>query len=305
MTLAPNAPASGTIGPRRKPRTAGAGPEALPAIEGYRLQRRVGRGSMSTAYLARDLLRGGQVVLKVLHREHAHDAGRKVSFVQEFAIPLLIRNRHVIRVFDYSIGDEYSYIVMDYLDGGDLAGVIRRGLTPREALSLLRQAAVALGELHRRGFVHCDVKPGNLLLDSHGDLVLADFGLARRGGTVSPAVRGTVIGTPCYASPEQAQGGAARPAADVYSLGVVFYEMLCGVPPFAGISPMELHCQHLVAAVPRMPPGLARFQALVDSMLQKPVDRRLPDGDAVLHEIDLIKRPAAPAAGTAASGYLS
>lgn len=269
----------------------------LPRITGYKIERRVGQGRMSTAYLAQDLRRGGDVVLKVLNTGQAGDPARRASFEQEFAIPLLIRSKHVIRVFNQSIAGEYSFIAMEYLDGGDLAGWIRRGLTAREALSLLRQAAVAVAELHHRGFVHCDIKPANLLLRSCRDLVLADFGLARRVGAASPAQQGTVFGTPCYAAPEQTQGAPARPAADVYSLGIVFYEMLCGMPPFAGPTPMELQCQHLVAAVPRLPLELAQFQPLIDWMLEKQAHRRLPDGDAVLHQIDLIKCPHFPGDG--------
>lgn len=261
---------------------------ALPRIDGYQVQRRVGQGRMSTAWLARDLRRGGDVVLKVLNAAHAGDPAREAAFAQEFAIPLAIRNQHVIRVFDQYIGGELSYIAMEYLDGGDVAGWIRRGIAASEAVSLLRQAALALAELHGCGFVHCDVKPANLLLRSCGDLVLADFGLARSVGATSPALQGSVFGTPCYAAPEQTQGAAARPAADVYSLGVVFYEMLCGRPPFAGPTPLELQCQHLMAAVPQLPVELARFQPLIDSMLEKQAHRRLPDGAVVLHQIDLI-----------------
>lgn len=269
-------------------RSGGSASRALPRIAGYQLQRRIGQGRMATAWLAQDLCRGGDVVLKVLNRGHAGDAARDASFAREFAIPLQIRNRHLIRVFDQRIGGEHSYIAMEYLDGGDVAAWIRRGMTAREAVTLLRQAAIALAELHHRGFVHCDVKPANLLLRSCGEVVLADFGLARRVGAASPALEGTVFGTPCYAAPEQTHSAGALPAADVYSLGIVFYEMLTGTPPFAGPTAMELQCQHLMAAVPGLPSALAPFQPLIDSMLEKHSQLRLQDGDAVLRQIDLI-----------------
>jgi serine/threonine protein kinase len=273
--------------------------EAAPHIEGYRIRRRIGGGRTATVYLANDLLRGGELVLKVPHRRDEGSAARKESFAQEFTIPSLIRSAHVIRVFEQLIGDEYSYIAMDYLKGGDLTARIRSGLAASQALVLLRQAALALEELHRRGFVHCDVKPANLLLHARADLVLADFGSARQAGAISLAAPGAVLGTPCYAAPEQTQGDPARPAADVYSLGVVFYEMLCGKPPFTGVSAMEVSCQHLMAPVPRLPAELAAFQPLIDSMLQKQPRSRLPDGAAVLHRIDLIK--AVPCAGAGAA----
>jgi serine/threonine-protein kinase PpkA len=257
----------------------------LPSIPGYEVQRRVGQGRMSTAWLAHNLRRGGDVVLKILNASHARDAARQTSFAQEFAIPLAIKNKHVIRVFDQCLDGAHSYIAMEYLDGGDVAGWIRRGISASEAVLLLRQATVALAQVHDQGFVHCDVKPANLLLRSCGELVLADFGLARRAGAASPAAEGAVFGTPCYASPEQTRGDRANAAVDVYSLGALFYEMLCGAPPFKGPSALELQCQHVMAAVPRLPLELARFQSLVDAMLEKNVDCRLPHGAAVLHEL--------------------
>ncbi|MDB5947238.1 MAG: Serine/threonine protein kinaserelated protein [Ramlibacter sp.] len=264
--------------------------ESLPCIPGYRVERLVGEGRMALAYLAQDTTRGGKVVLKLLRPEHLHSDARMAAFLQEFAIPSAIRNPHVIRVVEQSAGEAHAYIAMEYLGGGDLARLIRCGLTASESLSLLRQAAIALAELHRAGFVHCDVKPANLLLRYSGDLVLADFGLARSLGSIpqtSPA--GLVVGTPCYASPELAQGGPVHAAADVYSLGVVLYEMLCGKPPFPGHTLMEVFCQHLMAPVPRLPRELVWLQPLVDLMLEKQVRRRLPDGQALLRQIDQIE----------------
>jgi serine/threonine protein kinase len=257
----------------------------LPRIPGYEVQRRVGQGRMSTAWLAHDRRRGGEVVLKVLNAGCGGDAARHASFAQEFAIPLAINNKHVIRVFDQCLDGPHSYIAMEYLDGGDVAGWIRRGIAASEAVSLLRQAAMALAQVHDQGFVHCDVKPANLLLRSCGELVLADFGLARRAGAMRPAIQGAVFGTPRYAAPEQTRGDRANAAVDVYSLGVLFYEMLRGAPPFTGPSALELQCQHVMAAVPRLPPELARFQPLIDAMLEKDAYRRLPDGVAVLQQL--------------------
>lgn len=264
--------------------------EPLPRIPGYRVERRVGEGRTSVAYLAQDMARGGKVVLKVLRREHLQSDARARAFLQEFAIPSALRNPHVIRVVEQSAVEQHAYIAMEYLGGGDLGRLVRCGLTPPESVSLLRQAATALAALHRMGFVHCDVKPANLLLRYSGDLVLADFGVARpldAPAQDSPA--GLVVGTPSYASPELAQGGPAQAAADVYSLGVVLYEMLCGKPPFPGHTLMEVFCQHLMAPVPRLPRELVRLQPLLDLMLEKQVSRRLPDGQALLEHIDQLQ----------------
>ena len=264
--------------------------ECLPRIAGYRIERRVGEGRMALAYLAQDIDRGGKVVLKLLRPEHLDSEPRTAAFRQEFEIPASIRNPHVIRVVEQRLEREHRYIAMEYLGGGHLGRLIRCGLTAAESLALLRQAAIALAQLHRAGFVHCDVKPANLLLRYSGDLVLADFGVARPLASLLPASPvGLVVGTPCYASPELTQGGPLHPAADVYSLGVVLYEMLCGRPPFPGRTLMEVFCQHLMAPVPRLPGELAPLQPLIDRMLEKQVSRRLPDGQALLEQIDQIQ----------------
>lgn len=269
----------------------GAGGHALPRISGYRIERTVGKGRRSTAYLARNVLGGDQVVLKVLDPAAGDNPVRLASFAQEFAIPSAMRHDNVIRVFDQVVGDGVAYIAMEYLDGGHLGEWIHRGLSAPEAVSLLRQAAQALAEVHRRGVVHRDVKPANLLLRVCGKLVIADFGLACwRDQGVSVAPRGQLVGTPSYVSPEQAQGEVVLAAADIYSLGVVFYEMLCGRTPFPGNTLMEQLSQHLMAPVPRLPGALERYQPLLDAMLEKHAACRLPDAQAVLEGIDRLER---------------
>jgi serine/threonine-protein kinase PpkA len=258
-----------------------------PCVDGYRLKRRIGAGRMASAWLAEDVAGGREVVLKLLRREHARGGA---SFMQEFAVPFTIDSRHVVRVYRQFGGAGHAAIAMEYLSGGDLGALIRRGLSGDAALSLLRQAALALDATHRHGYAHGDVKPANLLLRACGELVLADFGMARPLGTVhAPSQPGIVVGTPRYAAPELSQAQPATAAADVYSLGVVLHEMLCGKPPFPGDTVMEVVCQHLVAPVPRLPAGLARFQPLVDAMLAKQPDHRPRDGQAVLDRIDLMQ----------------
>lgn len=262
----------------------GAGPDGLPRVDGFELERRIGEGRLACTFLARDLERGGRVVLKMLRRDLTASPARIAAFEREYAVPAAIVHPHVVRVFGHSVMEGRPYITMEYLGGGDLAGLLRSGLLPHEALALLRQAGDSVAQLHRNGMVHCDVKPANLLLRHSGDLVLADFGAARRIGAPAPA--GQVVGTPSHAAPELAQGGAASAAADIYSLGVVFHEMLCGRLPFPGRTVMEMVCQHLMAPVPRLPHALARLQPLLDAMLDKQADRRLADGQALLARID-------------------
>ncbi len=278
----------------RRSHTLGRRAGALPAIDGYRLLHRIGEGRLATVYLALDPA-DRRVALKVLQRQPAGDDTRTAALVREFALASTIRSSHVVAVFDLLHGDGYSAIAMEYLGGGHLGERIAQGLAPEAALALLRQAALALDALHRNGFVHGDVKPANLLLRSAGELVIADFGLARRLDAVpAPLPAGVVVGTPRYAAPELARDGAATAAADVYSLGVVWHEMLCGKPPFPGETLMEVSCQHLMAPVPRLPVRLARFQPLLDRMLDKQPANRLQDGQAVLGQIDLLEDAAPP-----------
>ncbi|GAC1604684.1 MAG: hypothetical protein NVS3B2_10440 [Ramlibacter sp.] len=263
---------------------------ALPRFRGYRVQRKIGEGRMATVYLARNMERRTSVAIKVMRpASAAHDA-RAAAFLREFAVPVAVRSRNVMRVFDQFVVDGCPAVAMEYVGGGDLGGLIRGGLEPGAALALLRQAAAALDAMHSSGFAHGDVKPANLLLRANGELVLADFGVARRLDAPAPPARaGQVVGTPRYAAPEQSRDGVAGAAADVYSLGVVFHEMLCGKAPFPGDTVMEVFCQHLMAPIPRLPQEVCRFQPLLDAMLDKQAATRLQDGAAVLRQIDLIQ----------------
>jgi serine/threonine-protein kinase PpkA len=267
----------------------------VPRIDGYRLQRKLGEGRLATVYLALDPA-GAEVALKVMRREHAGSAVRSAAFAREFAVPWAVRNPHIVRVFDQLRGsDGDAAISMEYVGGGHLGDRIGKEPDADAAISLLRQAAVALATLHRHGVAHGDVKPANLLLRSNGELVLADFGLARGPDPkVQPAQPGVVVGTPRYAAPEQSQYGVVGSAADVYSLGVVCHELLCGKPPFPGDTVLEVFSQHLMAPVPRLPAALARFQPLLDAMLAKQLSGRLPDGQAVVQQIDFLQGAAPP-----------
>jgi serine/threonine-protein kinase PpkA len=259
---------------------------SLPRVAGYHLLRKVGEGRLATVYLAQDI-DGAEVALKMLRQAHSGNEVRSAAFAREFGIPAAIHNRHVVRVFEQLAVDGDSAIAMEYLGGGHLGNRIARGLSPDEATALLRQAASGLDALHRRGFAHGDVKPANLMQRLNGELVLADFGMARAlDAPAAPVPAGLVTGTPRYAAPEQSRLGTVSAAADVYSLGVVFFEMLCGRPPFPGHTLLEVFSQHLMAPVPRLPGALDRFQPLVDAMLAKQVGSRLQDGQAVLRQID-------------------
>ena len=271
----------------RKLRSAEAASEVEPVVRGYRVLAKIGQGGMSSVFLAEEQNGGRKVVLKVLKGRRNDDDGLWKRFFQECAILSSIQHEHVVRIYDQGFGEELAYIAMEYLSGGSLRELIDRGLTPRQALSLLSQAASGLGEIHGRGIVHRDIKPANLMLRDAGVLVLTDFGVAKRlDNSANQTIQGEILGTPYYISPEQADGGDITPASDFYSLGIIFYEMLTSQRPYAGTTILEILSQHVAAPIPGLPAELAEYQPLVDGMLAKRPNARFRNAEALLAAID-------------------
>jgi serine/threonine protein kinase len=270
----------------------------LPRIEDYRLARLLGQGRAAAVYLAEHRRRGSSVALKVPRTAAGgHDsAGRR--FAMECEMLASIRSKHVVRAIEHQHGGP-AYLAMEYLAGGTLRERMRGAIQPAVALRWLQQAALGLQALHARGIVHRDVKPENLLARESGELVLVDLGVAAHHGEgACGAAAGTLIGTARYAAPEQLQGAAPSPSADVYSLGILLYELLCGRPPFPGATALELLAQHTVAVVPRLSGPLARFQPLVNRMLDKRPPHRAADAGALLRDIEQVAECAADDAET-------
>ena len=258
-------------------------------VKGYRVLSKIGEGGMSNVFLAERETDGVQVALKILNAKPSDDKQLLQRFIQESALISDIDHTNVVRIYDKGFTDDYAYIAMEYFTGGSLKDVIAQGLTPRQALSLLAQAAAALLEIHRLGIVHRDVKPANMMLRADGTMVLADFGIAKRASTdMGRTVHGEFFGTPYYISPEQANGKPATERSDIYSLGIIFFEMLMNRRPFDGDSIVELISQHVHAPVPRLPDALADYQILLDGMLAKDPTERLQNADEVLSMIDRV-----------------
>jgi len=258
-------------------------------IRGYKTLSRLNQGGMSLVYLADDLTNQRQVVLKMLKARRNEDERILRRFFQQANLLSSINHEHVVHVFDQGFGDGMAYIAMEYLSGGSLRGVMDQGLSQRQALSLLSQAASGLAEIHRRGIVHRDIKPSNMVLRSQGVLVLTDFGIARHlDQSDGNTVRGEILGTPHYMSPEQAQGEEIGTGADIYSLGAIFYEMLTGQRLYPGETVIEILSQQTIAPIPRLGADLAIFQPLIDGMLAKQPDERFANADAVLEEVDRV-----------------
>jgi len=222
----------------------------------YQLLERVGAGGMSDVFRARDLMLERSVAIKVLHENYSDDQAFQERFRQEARAAANLSHPNIVTVHDFGLDHGQLFIVMEHLPGKDLKTLLRqRGrYSVDDAIPLIVQACAGIGYAHRAGLVHCDIKPHNMIVTPDSRLKVTDFGIARALSTILPDERADVVwGSPQYFSPEQAVGEAPSPASDVYSLGVVLYEVLTGALPFTAPTSEELARLHLEA--PPIPPS--------------------------------------------------
>jgi hypothetical protein len=248
-------------------------------IPGYRLLRQLGRGGMATVYLAVQQSVDREVALKIMSPALLADPNFGERFLREAKIAAKLHHRHVVGIHDVSRHGDYHYIAMEYLGGGP---VLHKDGNPRPvsfALRVSREIATALDYAHKKGFVHRDVKPDNILLRDDGSSALTDFGIARALDSAARMTKtGAVVGTPHYMSPEQARGRPVDGRSDLYSLGIVLYELLVGRVPYNADDSLAIGIMHITEPVPVLPDSIAALQPLMSRMLAKQPEDRYQDG---------------------------
>lgn len=244
-------------------------------LSGYRYVQALASGGNAQVYLAESLRAGEMVVLKLLREGLGPRSAEFARFTREYELLAKIRDANVVRIMDCGVCDEHAYIAMEYFPRGDLRARIAQGMTPPDALDALSQMAHALEVVHEVGVLHRDLKPGNVMMRADGSLALIDFGLAKYSESASAdTAAGRIFGTPYYMSPEQGHGRALDERSDLYSLGVMFYEMLTGRKPFVASKPMAVIYMHANAARPQLDGELVAYQPLLDRLLAvDPSDR--------------------------------
>jgi serine/threonine-protein kinase PpkA len=261
-------------------------------FKGYEVIRKLGQGGTSDVFLAYSAARKNEVVLKVLRTSLQNDAEMLRRFIQEYAVLATIDHHHIAKIYDQGFTDEYAFIAMEYLAGGNFKVEIAKRPSHARVVDLIRQIVSALDAIHALRLVYRDLKPDNLMFRTTGELVLVDFGIVKNiRDDTEMLVRtssGQVVGTPYYISPEQAGGKEVSHRSDFYSLGVVMYELLTGQRPYTGKSLGELLKQHIDSPVPRLPAEHARFQPFLDRMMHKIPEERPANCTAVWRNLEIL-----------------
>src|SRR5438874_3972618 len=258
----------------------------------YRLEARIGSGGMSTVYRALDETLQRQVAVKLMNREVATDSDQLERFRREARAVAQLSHPHVVGVIDAGEDEGRPYIVFECIEGETLKERIRRlgELPVAEAVAYASEIARALGAAHQRNIVHRDVKPQNVLIDEEGSAKVTDFGIARSLDEEGLTADGRVLGTTDYVSPEQALGHAVTPQSDLYSLGVVLYEMLTGQVPFTGENQVAVAMKHVREELPDVqmlrPEISSALAAVVDRATAKDLRRRYSSADELITDLE-------------------
>jgi FixJ family two-component response regulator/tRNA A-37 threonylcarbamoyl transferase component Bud32 len=252
-------------------------------IPGIKVLRLIGEGGMSRVYLASREGDDVPLVVKILRSEVTGDKKALERFMEEYNLVERIRSRHVAAIYGHGVSGEHAYLVMEFFDGGDLNKRLgNKALPADEALQIFRELMFALGDIHEQGILHRDLKPQNLMFRADGSLAILDFGIAKHVDAIDRTGHGEVLGTPRYMSPEQVRGSALDLRTDIYSAGVLLFQMLSGTHLFDGETAVEVALHHLNTQPPDLPDSLAAYQRLMDKLIEKDRDARFRNADEVI-----------------------
>jgi DNA-binding response OmpR family regulator len=253
-------------------------------IPGYTIRRTIGESEKAMVYLASSAALATDVALKVSKSE-GDEAEEQQHLARERAAIAAIRHPAIVTIHDYGVHQNREYLAMEYFPRGDLKARLQRGIVETDALRYVEQIARALEVVHHAGILHRDLKPPNVMLRESDEIVLIDFGLARALNGQQSTRKGVLRGSPYYMSPEQALGEELDARTDLYSLGIMFYEMLTGKKPFTGTSAMDVLQQHVNSPLPKLPRSFEHLQPLLDGLLAKSRDERLASAAQVIEAV--------------------
>ncbi len=278
-----SAPAGALDGPAGAPEEPAGAPELAQTLGDYRLESKIAKGGSSTIYLARAKTFGPQVALKVIHLDGKTPPDVLSRFINEHEMLERLRHPNIVQIYSQWFSDHHAYIAMEYFPGGDVRRLMNSDISVEVALAVLIQVAGALGAIHERGMVHRDMKPDNIMLRADGSLALADFGIATLKDTrLSITAHGEVFGTPAYIAPEQASAQHVDHRADLYALGVMFFELLTGKKPYRAANTQALLYQHVNLAIPELPAQFSHIQPLINVMMAKNPDNRIANAGMLI-----------------------
>jgi eukaryotic-like serine/threonine-protein kinase len=259
-------------------------------IRGYRCVRRLASGATTDLYLGESERAGTLVVLKVA-RDRLSEPDQPVDafrrFLQEYEIAQRIASPAVVKLYDLGVSDEHAWLVMEYFAHGDLRRRLRARLTPRQALQFAAAIAHALAAVHAAGVLHRDLKPGNVMLREDGSIALIDFGMSKDAALALDITEtGTIFGTPHYMSPEQGHAEPLDERSDLYSLGVILFEMLTREKPFRAENPMAIVYKHRKDAIPQLPQKFSPVQPVLERLLAKLPAERYASATEAAHALE-------------------
>jgi len=272
-----------TVSPDLAARMEGHSLGAKVRIPGIEVLHMIGEGGTARVYLASREDDDEPLVVKILRQEIVLNRKALGRFMEEYATVERIQSRHVARIFGHGNYQNNVYLVMEFFEGGDLSKRLGgKPMPPTEALQFFRELMFALGDIHEKGILHRDLKPQNLMFRRDGSLAIVDFGIAKNIAAADRTGAGEVLGTPRYMSPEQVQGRALDLRTDIYSAGVLLYQMLTGRHLFDGETAMEVAMHHLNTVPPPLPDHLAQYQRLVEKLVEKDREARFRNADEVI-----------------------